>query len=183
MKSGVIIRHLVLPGQLENTKAIIDYVSAHFPPHTVLFSLMSQYTPQPGAQRSARAAIEPRGVPRGGAVHGPTAASRTASVRSFPAQKRSIHRFLICRGSSMTDKRQFSCLRCGAGMRFIGRDKFQRRPDLFLSDLTFALAGGMEWPTSIPVLRAESSNCLRTGSAVGRARAEAMSRLRGGHRL
>ena len=44
----------------------------------------------------------------------------------------------------MTDKRQLSCLRCGAGMRFIGRDKFQRRPDLFLSDLTFALAGGME---------------------------------------
>jgi putative pyruvate formate lyase activating enzyme len=50
MKSGVIIRHLVLPGQLENTKAVIDYVSAHFPPHTVLFSLMSQYTPQPGAE-------------------------------------------------------------------------------------------------------------------------------------
>ena len=47
---GVIIRHLVLPGQLENTKAVIDYVSAHFPPHTVLFSLMSQYTPQPGAE-------------------------------------------------------------------------------------------------------------------------------------
>ena len=44
----------------------------------------------------------------------------------------------------MTDKQQLSCLRCGAGMRFIGRDKFQRRPDLFLSDLTFALAGGME---------------------------------------
>lgn len=44
----------------------------------------------------------------------------------------------------MTDKRQLSCLRCGAGMRFIGRDKLQRRPDPFLSDLTFALAGGME---------------------------------------
>ena len=44
----------------------------------------------------------------------------------------------------MTDKRQLSCLRCGAGMRFIGHDKLQRRPDLFLSDLTFALAGGME---------------------------------------
>ena len=58
MKSGVIIRHLVLPGQLENTKAVIDYVSAHFPPHTVLFSLMSQYTPQPGASGGARAAIE-----------------------------------------------------------------------------------------------------------------------------
>ena len=49
MKSGVILRHLVLPGQLENTKRVIDYVSAHFPPKTVLFSLMSQYRPQPGS--------------------------------------------------------------------------------------------------------------------------------------
>ena len=49
MRSGVILRHLVLPGQLENTKRVIDYVSAHFPPKTVLFSLMSQYTPQSGA--------------------------------------------------------------------------------------------------------------------------------------
>lgn len=49
MKSGVILRHLVLPGQMENTKRVIDYVSTHFPPKTVLFSLMSQYTPQRGA--------------------------------------------------------------------------------------------------------------------------------------
>lgn len=49
MRSGVILRHLVLPGQLENTKRVIDYVSTHFPPKTVLFSLMSQYTPQPGS--------------------------------------------------------------------------------------------------------------------------------------
>ena len=49
MRSGVILRHLVLPGQLENTKRVIDYVSSHFPPKTVLFSLMSQYTPQSGA--------------------------------------------------------------------------------------------------------------------------------------
>ena len=49
MRSGVILRHLVLPGQLENTKRVIDYVSSHFPPKTVLFSLMSQYTPQPGS--------------------------------------------------------------------------------------------------------------------------------------
>jgi len=47
MRSGVILRHLVLPGQLENTKRVIDYVSTHFPPKTVLFSLMSQYTPMP----------------------------------------------------------------------------------------------------------------------------------------
>jgi len=49
MRSGVILRHLVLPGQMENTKRVIDYVSSHFPPKTVLFSLMSQYTPQPGS--------------------------------------------------------------------------------------------------------------------------------------
>ena len=47
MRSGVILRHLVLPGQMENTKRVIDYVSTHFPPK--LFSLMSQYTPQPGS--------------------------------------------------------------------------------------------------------------------------------------
>ena len=49
MRSGVILRHLVLPGQIENTKRVIAYVSTHFPPKTVLFSLMSQYTPQPGS--------------------------------------------------------------------------------------------------------------------------------------
>ena len=49
LQSGVIIRHLVLPGQLENTRRVIDYVSSHFAPGTVLFSLMSQYTPQSGA--------------------------------------------------------------------------------------------------------------------------------------
>lgn len=49
MRSGVILRHLVLPGQMENTKRVIDYVSTHFSPKTVLFSLMSQYTPQPGS--------------------------------------------------------------------------------------------------------------------------------------
>ena len=50
MKRGVIIRHLVLPGQLENTKRCIDWVSRTFQPGQVLFSLMAQYTPQPGAE-------------------------------------------------------------------------------------------------------------------------------------
>lgn len=50
MQKGVIIRHLVLPGQLENTKACIDWVARTFRPGQVLFSLMSQYTPQPDAQ-------------------------------------------------------------------------------------------------------------------------------------
>ncbi len=45
LKRGVIIRHLMLPGQLPNTKKVIDWVAKTFPPKTVLFSLMSQYTP------------------------------------------------------------------------------------------------------------------------------------------
>ena len=48
LQSGVIIRHMVLPGQLENTRRVIDYVARRFAPGEVLFSLMSQYTPQPG---------------------------------------------------------------------------------------------------------------------------------------
>ena len=50
LRSGVLIRHLVLPGELENTKAVIDWVAETFRPGEVLFSLMSQYTPQPGAE-------------------------------------------------------------------------------------------------------------------------------------
>ena len=50
LKSGVLIRHMVLPGELENTKAVIDWVTETFRPGDVLFSLMSQYTPQPGAE-------------------------------------------------------------------------------------------------------------------------------------
>ena len=46
---GVLIRHLVLPGQLDNTRQVIDWVAETFRPGEVLFSLMSQYTPQPGA--------------------------------------------------------------------------------------------------------------------------------------
>ena len=49
LRSGVLIRHLVLPGELENTKAVIDWVAETFQPGDVLFSRMSQYTPQPGA--------------------------------------------------------------------------------------------------------------------------------------
>lgn len=49
LKSGVLIRHLLLPGELENTRRVIDWVAANFREGDVLFSLMSQYTPQPGA--------------------------------------------------------------------------------------------------------------------------------------
>ena len=46
---GVLIRHLMLPGELENTRRVIDWVAETFQPGDVLFSLMCQYTPQPGA--------------------------------------------------------------------------------------------------------------------------------------
>lgn len=49
LKSGVLIRHLLLPGEMENTRRVIDWVAGTFRPGDVLFSLMSQYTPQPGA--------------------------------------------------------------------------------------------------------------------------------------
>ena len=50
LKRGVLIRHLMLPGQLENTKAVLDWVTETFRPGQVLLSLMAQYTPQPGAE-------------------------------------------------------------------------------------------------------------------------------------
>ncbi len=45
LKRGVIIRHLILPGQLAGAKVVMDWVAGEFEPGTVLFSLMSQYTP------------------------------------------------------------------------------------------------------------------------------------------
>ena len=45
MTRGVIIRHLVLPGQVNEAKRVMDWVAESFPAGTVLFSLMSQYTP------------------------------------------------------------------------------------------------------------------------------------------
>lgn len=45
LQKGVMIRHLILPGAVDNTKRVIDWVAQTFEPHTVLFSLMRQYTP------------------------------------------------------------------------------------------------------------------------------------------
>ena len=51
LRSGVLIRHLILPGSTENTMNAIDFVADTFPEGSVLFSLMSQYTPMPGAAK------------------------------------------------------------------------------------------------------------------------------------
>lgn len=44
MQKGVIIRHLMLPNEIENTLDVIDWVADEFQ-NKVVFSLMSQYTP------------------------------------------------------------------------------------------------------------------------------------------
>ena len=45
---GVIIRHLILPGQVENSLKVLDWIGETFQPGEVLVSLMRQYTPMPG---------------------------------------------------------------------------------------------------------------------------------------
>ena len=45
---GVVIRHLILPGQVENSLRVLDWIGEHFDPGQVLVSLMAQYTPMPG---------------------------------------------------------------------------------------------------------------------------------------
>ena len=45
LKRGVIVRHLILPGRLNEAKAVMDWVAGTFPPGSVLFSLMRQYVP------------------------------------------------------------------------------------------------------------------------------------------
>jgi putative pyruvate formate lyase activating enzyme len=42
---GVIIRHLILPGCVENSLKVLDWIGENFAPGEVLVSLMRQYTP------------------------------------------------------------------------------------------------------------------------------------------
>ncbi len=51
LKRGVLIRHLILPGRTEDAMNVIDFAADEFPQGSVLFSLMSQYTPMPGLER------------------------------------------------------------------------------------------------------------------------------------
>ena len=45
---GVVIRHLILPGQVENSLKVLDWIGETFHRGEVLVSLMRQYTPMPG---------------------------------------------------------------------------------------------------------------------------------------
>ena len=42
---GTLVRHLVLPGCVDNSLGVVDWFADHFPDGSVLFSLMAQYTP------------------------------------------------------------------------------------------------------------------------------------------
>ena len=51
LRSGVLIRHLILPGEELGAMDAVDFAAEEFPAGSVLFSLMSQYTPMPGLER------------------------------------------------------------------------------------------------------------------------------------
>jgi len=45
LRRGVVVRHLILPGQVENSCRVIDHIARRFKPGDILFSLMRQYVP------------------------------------------------------------------------------------------------------------------------------------------
>lgn len=45
---GTVIRHLILPGCVDNSLRVLDWIGEHFAPGEVLVSLMRQYTPMGG---------------------------------------------------------------------------------------------------------------------------------------
>ena len=48
LKRGVLIRHLILPGHVDNSLRVLDWIGLTFAPGEVLVSLMRQYTPMGG---------------------------------------------------------------------------------------------------------------------------------------
>ena len=50
LMKGTVIRHLILPGHVENSLKVLDWIEEAFTPGQVLVSLMRQYTPMPGMQ-------------------------------------------------------------------------------------------------------------------------------------
>ena len=51
MTRGVLIRHLVLPGCIDNSLGVLDWIADSFPKKDVLVSLMSQYVPMGRAKQ------------------------------------------------------------------------------------------------------------------------------------
>lgn len=47
LKKGLIVRHLVLPGCVQDSLSVLEFLDKHLPKDSFLLSLMSQYTPTP----------------------------------------------------------------------------------------------------------------------------------------
>lgn len=98
MTRGVIIRHLVLPGCIDNSLGVLDWIADNFPKKDVLVSLMSQYVPM-GRAKSCR--------PLTGALRRRNTTQfcricicwswTTAIRRTFPLPRQSTSRNLILR--------------------------------------------------------------------------------------
>ena len=98
MTRGVIIRHLVLPGCIDNSLGVLDWIADNFPKKDVLVSLMSQYVPM-GRAKSCR--------PLTGALRRRNTTQfcricicwswTTAIRRTFPPPRQSTSRNLILR--------------------------------------------------------------------------------------
>lgn len=48
LQSGMVVRHLVLPGAFRDSLRLLDWLAEEFNPETIRLSLMSQYTPPAG---------------------------------------------------------------------------------------------------------------------------------------
>ncbi|MBO4927083.1 MAG: radical SAM protein [Clostridiales bacterium] len=59
MKRGVIVRHLMLPGLLFDTKHILDYLCEAYG-NRITISLMNQYTPMPDAPAELASPLSPK---------------------------------------------------------------------------------------------------------------------------
>jgi len=53
LQRGMILRHLILPGHIDNSLGVLDWVDAHFRSGEILLSLMSQYVPMGKAKTMA----------------------------------------------------------------------------------------------------------------------------------
>ena len=58
LQRGVIVRHLVLPGEVQNSIGVLEMICRHFS-NRVTLSLMSQYTPIPGVPAELNRRLKP----------------------------------------------------------------------------------------------------------------------------
>ena len=70
LKQGVLIRHLLLPGELENTRRVIDWVAESFRPGGGAVFPHEPVYAQPGAEGETGPPRDQGGVPGGSGVHG-----------------------------------------------------------------------------------------------------------------